>query len=153
MEVKANPVPESRPFASDSPRHWIVKFAPLRTSWREIVRDGNFTLRGVRSLQAQRNLSEMSLGDLAFFYHSQQEQAIVGLMVVTRTAYPDPTTSDSRWLTCDFRPVRTLSQSVPLSAIRAHAHLCGIALVRQPRLSVAAIDPQDFSEILRLAAN
>src|SRR5437763_1316665 len=108
IRKKANSVPESRPFASDGLRHWIVKFAPFRTSWSEIVRHGNFTLRGVRSLQARRNLSGMSLGDLAFFYHSQQEQAIVGVMVVTRTAYPDPTSSDSRWLTCDFRPIRTL---------------------------------------------
>ena len=29
--------------------YWLVKFAPFRTSWSEIVRRGTFTLRGVRS--------------------------------------------------------------------------------------------------------
>ena len=77
-----------------SPRYWLVKFAPFRTSWAEIVRRGTFTLRGVRSPAARANLASMRLGDPVLFYHSQQELAVVGVMTVTREAYPDPTSSD-----------------------------------------------------------
>ena len=30
------------------PGHWLIKFAPFRTSWSEIVAHGNFTLRVIR---------------------------------------------------------------------------------------------------------
>ena len=43
--------------------HWLVKFAPFRTSWQEIVRRGTFTLRGVRSHAARKQLAGMRLGD------------------------------------------------------------------------------------------
>ena len=89
----------------ESPRHWIVKFAPFRTSWAEVVQRGTFTMRGVRSPVARSHLAAMRLGDHALFYHSQQEQAVMGLMEVTREAYPDPTSAEPQWLTCDFRPI------------------------------------------------
>jgi len=44
----------------------------------------------------------MKIDDLVMYYHSQQELAIVGIMKVTKEAYPDPTSSDPQWLTCDF---------------------------------------------------
>ena len=87
---------------------WLVKFAPFRTSWAQIVLRGGFTLRGVRSSAARTHLSAMRLGDEVLYYHSQQELAVVGAMRVTREAYPDPTSADSQWLTCDFIPMKTL---------------------------------------------
>jgi predicted RNA-binding protein with PUA-like domain len=137
--------------SDDGPRHWIVKFAPFRTSWKQIVRNGNFTLRGIRSHQARRNLSRMSIGDLVLFYQSQQEQAIVGVMAVVRMAYPDPTSNDPQWLTCDFKPMKTLRRNVPLSLLRENSSLADIALLRQPRLAVSPIPTRAFHEILKLA--
>ena len=96
--------------------YWLVKFAPFRTSWTEIVRRGTFTLRGVRNRQARNNLAGMRRDDPVLFYHSQQELAIVGLMKVLREAYSDPTSNDPQWLTCDFIPDMTLQRSVSLSA-------------------------------------
>lgn len=150
-QLKANPVPQSTDLSVVGTRYWIVKFAPFRTSWSEIVRRGTFTLRGVRSPVARRNLSLMTVGELVLFYHSQQERAVVGIMTVARSAYPDPTSKDPRWLTCDFRPLRSLQQSVPLSAVKANPRLALTGLVRQPRLSVASIDQQEFEEILKMA--
>ena len=69
---------------------WLVKFAPFRTSWRDIIKVGRFTLRGVRSHAARKHLIAMRLGDRALFYHSQEEKAIVGILKVIREAYPDP---------------------------------------------------------------
>jgi predicted RNA-binding protein with PUA-like domain len=74
--------------ASSNLGHWLVKFAPFRTSWAEIVKRGTFTLRGVRSPAARKHLSKMRLGDAVLFYHSQKELAVVGLMEVSKEAYP-----------------------------------------------------------------
>lgn len=95
--------------ASTNLRHWLVKFAPFRTPWTEIVKRGTFTLRVVRSPAARKHLLEMRLGDTVLFYHCQKELAVVGVMAVTREAYADPTSADPQWLTCDFAPLKTLA--------------------------------------------
>lgn len=129
-------------------RFWLVKFAPFRTSWSEIVRRGIFTLRGVRSPQARNYIADMQVHDLVLFYHSQQELKVTGLMEVIREAYPDPTSLHRQWLTCDFRPVQTLPHPITLAEIKANHALKTLPLVRQPRLSVMPVTQEEFEEIL-----
>lgn len=140
-DVRQPVKPENRGF-------WLVKFAPFRTSWAEIVRQGSFTLRGVRNPAARNHLSAMRVSDEVLFYHSQQELAVVGVMAVTRAAYPDPTSADPQWLTCDFAPVKTLAQPVSLDTIKADARLAALALVRQPRLAVMPVTEMEFRIIV-----
>lgn len=128
-------------------RYWLVKFAPFRTSWSEIVRRGTFTFRGVRSAEARNNLKAMRLRDPVLFYHSQHERAVVGLMEVSRRAYPDPTSADPQWLTCDFVPIRSLARPVLLAEVKAEPRLADIAIVRQPRLAVVLLTRQQFEII------
>ena len=133
--------------SSTERRYWLVKFAPFRTSWPEIVRRGTFSLRGIRSPAARKHLSGMRLGDAVLFYHSQQELAVVGLMEVTREAYADPTSADPHWLTCDFAPVRTLPRPVHLTEIKTEPRLAALALVHQPRLAVMPMTDIEFQVI------
>jgi predicted RNA-binding protein with PUA-like domain len=137
--------------ASPNLRYWLLKFAPFRTPWADVVKRGAFTLRGVRSHAARKNLLEMRVGDQVLFYHSQQELAVVGVMEITREAYPDPTSADPQWLTCDFAPVKTLAHPVPLEVIKADARLAALALVRQPRLAVMPISLDEFAVIMQLS--
>ena len=121
------------------PRRWLIKFAPFRTSWSEIVARGTFTPRGIRSAQARKHLAEMRRGDSVLFYQSQQQQAIVGEMEVIREAYPDPTSADPQWITCDFVPIKSLSSPVTLQEIRRQPTLSALSLLKQPRLSVMPV--------------
>jgi len=132
---------------------WLVKFAPFRTAWSEIVRRGTFTLRGVRSHQARNNLAVMRKGDVVLYYHSQQELQVVGVMQVVREAFPDPTSSDPKWLTVTFSPVKTLATPVSLQTIRSVAVLTKTALIRQPRLSIMPLTQSQFDKIIALSAN
>jgi len=134
--------------ASSNSGHWLVKFAPFRTSWTDIVRRGIFTLRGVRSPAARKHLSEMLCGDTVLFYHSQKELAVVGVMQVAREAYPDPTSADPKWLTCDFIPVKTFAQPVPLDKIKTDVRLMSLALIHQPRLAVMSVTNEQFQVIV-----
>jgi predicted RNA-binding protein with PUA-like domain len=132
-------------------QHWLIKFAAFRTSWTEIVARGGFTPRGIRSPEARKHLSAMRLGDLVLFYQSQQNQAVVGLLKVTREAYPDPTGSDPQWLTCDFKPLRTLPSPITLETIKGTPILSEIPLIRRPRLAVMPVTPTDFEVLQSLA--
>jgi predicted RNA-binding protein with PUA-like domain len=132
-------------------KRWLVKFAPFRTPWPEIVRRGTFSLRGVRNRVARKYLTEMRLGDQVLYYHSQHELAVVGIMEVTREAYPDPTSTDPQWLTCDFKPTKTLVNPVTLGQIKSEPRLTTLTLIRQPRLAVMPITEQEFRIILELS--
>ncbi len=136
---------------SEKRAFWLIKFAPFRTAWAEIVRRGAFTLRGVRSPEARKNLMAMRSGDYALYYHSQRELAIVGILEVSCEAYPDPTSADSRWLTCDFQPVKTLSRPVTLAEIKASTILADIPLIRRPRLAVMPLSKTEYDNIIAIS--
>ncbi len=133
------------------PRRWLIKFAPFRNSWSEIVARGTFTPRGIRSAQARKHLAEMRRGDSVLFYQSQQQQAIVGEMEVIREAYPDPTSADPQWITCDFVPIKSLSSPVTLQEIRRQPTLSALALLKQPRLSVMPLSELENQTILTIS--
>lgn len=97
---------------------------------------GQFTLRGVRSHAARKNLIAMRSGDRVLFYHSQKEKVIVGILKVICEAYPGPTSSDPKWMTCDFAPIKSFSRPVTLKELRSNPELAELPLLRQPRLSV-----------------
>lgn len=130
--------------------HWLVKFAPFRNSWSDILRNGSFEIYSVRSPQATNNLKAMKLNDEVLFYHSQQQLAVIGVMKVTRESHQDPTTSDPRWVSVTFEPVNTFAQPITLKQIKTIPELQNIALIKQPRLAVMLITESEFDIISSL---
>ena len=133
-------------------QYWLVKQEPEAYSWDDLVRDGGAAWTGVRNFQARNNLRAMQAGEAVLFYHSQTEKAIVGLAEVARAAYPDPTADSEQWLAVDLCPVRPLAKPVTLADIRAQKGLANIALIKQSRLSVMPLTPEEFAAILALSA-
>ncbi|MBT3921466.1 MAG: EVE domain-containing protein [Nitrospina sp.] len=130
---------------------WLVKQEPSKYSWETFLKDGETYWDGVRNYQARNNLQSMKKGDLVFFYHSVTGKEIVGLAKVTREAYPDPTTDDSRWVVVDLKPIKSLAHPVSLEEIKNHKDLQENALIRQSRLSVMPITKKESQVILRLS--
>ncbi len=130
--------------------HWLVKSEPSKYSWDDLVKDGSTYWDGVRNYQARNNLREMKVGDYALYYHSNEGKEVVGVAKVTRSAYPDPTTDDDRWVVVDVAPVKPLTVSVPLAQIKADPQLRKIPLVTHSRLSVMPLEKSDFERILEL---
>lgn len=134
------------------PKHyWLIKQEPESYSWTAFVADGGTAWTGVRNFQARNNLRAMRGGDLALYYHSVSEKQVVGIAEVTKTAYPDPTASEGDWSCVDLRPLQPLSQTVSLEWIKSDELLKNMALVKQSRLSVTPLTPNEFARILKLA--
>ena len=131
--------------------HWLVKSEPFKYSWDDFVKQGVGTWDGVRNYQARNNLQAMKMDDLVLFYHSNEGLEIVGLAKIVKEAYPDPTTEDNRWVVVDLVPVEKLPKTVTLKQIKADERLKDIGLIKQMRLSVTAIRPEEFDIILGLA--
>jgi predicted RNA-binding protein with PUA-like domain len=132
-------------------RHWLVKSEPGAYSWERLVREGRAVWDGVRNAQARNHLAEMGRGDPVLFYHTGGAKEVVGIAKVARAAYPEPGAGDPRWVAVDLVPVRALKRPVALAEIKADRTLAGIALVRQSRLSVIALDAEAYQRILALA--
>jgi len=98
----------------------------------------------------------MQPGDQVLFYHSVTKPGVVGLAQVVREAYPDPTVADDPaqakfgWVVVDLEPVMALDKPVTLAQIKAEPLLANISLVKQSRLSVMPVRPDEFELILKL---
>jgi predicted RNA-binding protein with PUA-like domain len=130
--------------------HWLVKSEPEAFSWDQQVAHGVEPWTGVRNAQAANNLRAMREGDRAFFYHSNTGREIVGVVEVTREAYPDPTDGTGRWVCVDMRAIGPMPRPVTLAAIKTAPELEGIALLRQSRLSVMPVAAAHWAMLCRM---
>ncbi|MFB9865075.1 EVE domain-containing protein [Rufibacter immobilis] len=130
--------------------YWLVKSEPEKYAWTDLQRDGETTWDGVRNFQARNNLQQMKEGDLVMYYHSVSEKSIVGVAKVSKEAYPDPTANEPRWLAVSLVPEQAFAQPVSLDQIKKEERLQNIALLRQSRLSVMPLSPEEFEILLRM---
>jgi predicted RNA-binding protein with PUA-like domain len=129
--------------------YWLMKSEPSSYSWHDLVRDGSTEWDGVRNNAARLHLKAMKRGDEAFFYHSMDERAVIGVMRISREAAPDP--KDADWVSVKVEPVKPLKQPVTLKEIKASPKLGKMELIRQSRLSVAPVRDDEWADILRLS--
>lgn len=130
--------------------HWLLKSEPSAYSWTRMTSDGRTHWNGVRNHQAANNMKAMALGDLALFYHSNEERAVVGTVEIVRLYYPDPSDETAKFGMVDVAARAALARPVTLATIKADEALAGIALVRQSRLSVMPIEEAHWRRILEL---
>nr|WP_255678918.1 EVE domain-containing protein [Mucilaginibacter sp. UR6-1] len=131
---------------------WLVKSEPFKYSWEKFNEDGRTFWDGVRNYQARNNLKGMQKGDLVMFYHSNEGKEVVGIAKVVKEFYQDPTTEDANWVVVDLSPVEALKKPVTLEQIKADERLKDISLVRQGRLSVMSLKPEEFDRIVELGS-
>lgn len=126
--------------------HWLFKSEPEAWSWADQVARGEVgePWDGVRSHQAANNMRRMRVGERGFFYHSQTERAVVGIVEVIHEARPDPTDDTGRWECVRLRAVEPLRRPVTLAEIKARPELGAMALVRQSRLSVSEVSEAEW---------
>src|SRR5687768_17505351 len=96
--------------------YWLMKSEPHVYSWDELVRDGGTDWDGVRNNAARLHLRAMKPGDEAFFYHSGDERAVVGIMRIAGPLKPDG--EDGSWVKVPVEPVRPIGP-VSLKDIKA----------------------------------
>ena len=132
-------------------KYWLVKQEPEAYSWDAFSKDRRTSWTGVRNFQARNNLRAMQKNDLVLYYHSVTDKQVVGVAKVDREHYPDPTATEGDWSVVDLVPAKPLSKPVSLDAIKADPMLQSMPLVKQSRLSVTPLTPEQFNRVLSLA--
>jgi predicted RNA-binding protein with PUA-like domain len=130
--------------------HWLLKSEPSSYSWQQLVADKRTSWNGVRNHQASNNMKAMKKGDRAFFYHSGEGPAVVGICEILREYYPDPSDETGRFGMVDVGALAAMRKPVSLAAIKAEKKLANFALVRQGRLSVVPVTAEEWKLIAGL---
>ncbi len=133
-------------------RHWLFKSEPGEWSWEDQLAKGVAPEEwdGIRNYQARNYMREMKIGDLGFFYHSQKEKAVVGIVEVCALAHSDSTTDDPRWECVDVRAVASMPRPVTLAMCKADPRLAQMVLVNNTRLSVQPVREEEWLVICEL---
>ena len=131
---------------------WLFKSEPNTWSWDDQVAKGDVGegWDGVRNYQASNNMKAMEIGDIGFFYHSVNEKQIVGIVEVIETYHSDPTDQSGRFGMVTVKAVKPLKRPVTLAEIKAEPRLAELALVRQSRLSVVPITPEQWAILMEM---
>lgn len=131
---------------------WLFKSEPDTWSWDQQVAKGDAgeEWTGVRNYQARNNMRAMKLGDKGYFYHSNQGKEIVGIVEVMRESQPDSTTDDPRWDCVVIRALEPLKTPISLEQCKTIPGLELMALVKNTRLSVQPVTPEEWGIICKL---
>jgi predicted RNA-binding protein with PUA-like domain len=134
-------------------KYWLFKSEPSTWSWDHQVAKGDAGEEwdGVRNYQARNFMRDMSVEDRGFFYHSQKEKAVVGIVEVIAEAHPDSTTDDGRWECVDIKAGAAVKTPVTLEMVKADPRLSEMALVRSSRLSVQPVTSEEWRIICEMA--
>lgn len=132
-------------------QYWLLKSEPETFSWDNLVEKKQDDWDGVRNFAARNHLKNMKLNDIALFYHSGACKQVVGTVKIIAEHYPDPTTTDERWVAVRVAPIAKLTHAVSLAAIKAEPELANTALVRIGRLSVMPLQKSEFDKIMSMA--
>ncbi|GAB4060402.1 EVE domain-containing protein [Uliginosibacterium sediminicola] len=162
---RSNPKLNTHSTAHSIMRYWLMKSEPADCSIDDLAAMPGQTVAwyGVRNYQARNFMrDQMSLGDLAFFYHSScPRPGIAGIVCIASTPYPDATQFDPaspyfdpkssqdapRWINVDVRLVEK-TPFVDLATLREHDSLANMRVLQKAsRLSITPVDPDEWRTI------
>ena len=129
-----------------------MKTEPEEWSWDHQVKTGDkgAEWNGVRNFQAAKNLRNMKIGDMCFFYHTGKIRSIVGVVSVIKTAFLDKTDKKGKFVSVMVKAVLPLKKPIQLQEIKKDKDFRELALVKQSRLSVMEIDLKSWKKICKM---
>jgi predicted RNA-binding protein with PUA-like domain len=148
-------------------KYWLMKNEPEDYGIDDLKKDKTEHWDGIRNYQVRNMIrDDMSIGDIAFFYHSNCEiPGIYGLMTINSKAYPDHTAFDKKakyydvksdknkptWLMVDVKYKRKLSNAITLKELKSKKKLSEMRVVQKGnRLSITEVTEKDWEYILSL---
>ena len=134
-------------------RYWLMKSEPNVWSIDQQKKAGRkgVSWDGVRNYQAANNLKKMKKGDFCFFYHSNIEKEIVGIVEVVKSAFLDKTDKKGRFVAVQVKFKEKLKNPISLKKIKKTREISHLPLIKQSRLSVMPIDFKSWQTIYNMS--
>lgn len=119
-------------------KYWLIKSEPSTFSIDDMKQSHIEPWNGVRNYQARNFMKEMRLGDVCFFYHSNNKNpGIVGLVSIVKECYEDP--DDNRFVCVDVEYIQH-TNLISLKYLKSIPEISHLPLFHQSRLSVQPVD-------------
>ena len=147
--------------------HWLFKSEPDAFSIDDLRKAKTTIWDGIRNYQARNYLLTSKVGDLVFFYHSNEKPpGIVGLGKITAVNVVDPTQFDEtshyydpkstpdkpRWMTVKLAFVEKFPNYLSLDDLREQFSPDELMVVRKGlRLSITPVSDDVAEQLLDLA--
>ena len=132
--------------------YWLVKSEPSVWSFDNQKKAGSkgTVWNGVRNYQAANYLKQMKIGDLCFFYHSNEDKKIIGIVKIIKSAFPDPSDKERKFVAVQLGYSQDLNEPVSLADIKGNKQISHLPLIKQSRLSVMPIDSKSWKIICKM---
>jgi predicted RNA-binding protein with PUA-like domain len=132
--------------------YWLLKSEPSVWSFNDQKKSGSkgTVWDGVRNYQAANYLKQMKSGDLCFFYHSNEDKKIIGIVKIIKPAFIDPTDKEKKFVAVKVAYYKDLIDPVSLANIKENEEICHLPLIKQSRLSVMPIDSKSWKIICKM---
>ncbi|MFM7676739.1 MAG: EVE domain-containing protein [Synechococcus sp.] len=146
--------------------YWLMKSEPDVYGIEHLRQEGSTLWDGIRNYQARNFMRSMTVGDRAFFYHSNAKPpGIVGLMEVLETGLTDPSQFDPasryhdpaskpeapRWDCARLGYLTTYPQMLTLDALRQEFSPEELGVVKRGnRLSILPVPEASAARLLQL---
>ena len=133
---------------------WLIKTEPGDYSWDDMAKDKRTAWTGVANNAARMHMRAVKKGDEAFFYHTGDDKAIVGLVKIATDPYEDPDEpglngkGEMKAPLFDVSVGKKAKSPLTLKEVKADKRFEGFDLVRQSRLSVMRV-PARLDKIIR----
>lgn len=136
---------------------FLLKSEPSTYSFDDLLRDKKTRWDGISNPAALIAIRSMKPGDSAFFYHTSDFKAIVGLVSILTAAYEDPNhpgkndRGEPKAAVIDIAPLKPARKPVTLADLKADARFKDFALIKQSRLSAMPV-PDPLAKIIKSLA-
>lgn len=134
-------------------QYWLAKSEPEEYGWDDLSAVDEAMWDGVRNYAARNNMQAMEVGDPVFIYHSGKKPEIVGIALVSKTAFPDPKDDTETWSAVKLQADRLLSRPVTLKEIKSNSLFQSSSIVKNSRLSVHQLTKEEYEEILSMSGS
>ena len=132
--------------------YWLVKSEPSVWSFNDQKKAGSkgTVWDGVRNYQAANYLKQMKSNDLCFFYHSNEDKKIIGIVKIIKSAFIDPTDKENKFVAVKLAFYKDFINPVSLADIKENKEISHLPLIKQSRLSVMPIDSKSWKIICKM---
>ena len=133
-------------------KYWLLKTEPESWSWKDQLKSNNKISEwdGVRNYQARKNLKNMKVNDLCFFYHTGKEKKIIGIVKIIKEHFLDKTDKTGKFVSVVVKALYPLKREVELQEIKKNKDFRDFSLVKQSRLSVMEVDLKCWKKICKM---
>jgi predicted RNA-binding protein with PUA-like domain len=149
-------------------KYWLMKSEPDVFGIDDLKRVKKEPWDGVRNYQARNFMrDEMKKGDKILFYHSNTKvPGVVGIMEVSKEAFPDHTSWDKkskyydpksteenpRWFMVEVKYVKKFPRTVSLQEMKDIKALSEMKILQKGnRLSITSVTKKEFDHISKVA--